>query len=45
MEFLILLYNYVRLHFESSDNLKRLDEIWEESKRIYRENKELNVIE
>ncbi len=45
MEFLILLYNYVRLHFEGSDNLKRLDEIWEESKRVYRENKNSNTIQ
>lgn len=40
MEFLILLYNYVRLHFEATDNLRRLDEIWEESKRVYRESKQ-----
>lgn len=44
MEFLILLYNYVRLHFEGSDNLKRLDEIWEESKRAYVENKKVTAV-
>lgn len=45
MEFLILLYNYVRLHFEATDNLRRLDEIWEESKRVYRESKNLNKLQ
>lgn len=45
MEFLILLYNYVRLHFEATDNLRRLDEIWEESKRVYRESKNLSKLQ
>ncbi len=45
MEFLILLYNYVRLHFMNTDNLRKLDEIWEESKRVYRENKSLNKLQ
>ena len=37
MEFLVLLYNYIRLYFEGSENVKRLNHIWEENKRKYYE--------
>ena len=37
MEFLVLLYNYIRLYFEGSDNVNRLNDIWEENKKTHRE--------
>lgn len=40
LEFLLLLYNYIRLQKQSSDILTKLDEVWENSKRIYLENKQ-----
>ena len=35
MEFLMLLYNYIRICSENSTNLKRLNDIWEESKKYH----------
>ncbi len=40
LEFLMLLYNHIRLQTESSDTLTKLDEVWENSKRVYRESKQ-----
>ncbi|MBQ8041123.1 MAG: hypothetical protein IJ274_14865 [Lachnospiraceae bacterium] len=40
LEFLMLLYNYIRHQKTSSDTLTKLDEIWENSKRVYLESKQ-----
>lgn len=39
LEFLMMLYGYMRLHLEDSDTLRKLDVIWEDSKKTYAKNK------
>lgn len=40
MEFLMLLYYYIQIHLETSEELEKLYEIWETRKRLYRESKQ-----
>ena len=37
MEFIMMLYSYVRLHLEDSDRLRKLDKIWTDSINVYKE--------
>ncbi len=40
MEFLMLLYYYMQIHMETSDNLEKLYAIWEDKKKEFRESKQ-----
>lgn len=40
MEFLMLLYYYMQIHMETSENLEKLYAIWEDKKKEFRESKQ-----